>query len=333
MNSNKAWIGIDVSKDTLDVCLLKESNKSTFKKVDNASKGFKAMLAWLRHSAPDTEFHFALEATGAYGNAVAEFLVESNLRVSVINPALTSKAAGVYNVGNRTDHTMSFVIATFCRKEEPEDWRMAAPEVRKLSAFVRRRTALNDHMTQETNRLQTPGLLKEVIKSIKKSITFLKKEIALIDKQIKDHIDNTPSLKEDHELLVSIIGIGDITANILLAEMPSVSECKDASSYPAFAGLAPYEQSSGTSVHKRTRLSKRGSSFLRRQMYLPALSAMRHNPPAKDLYERLLARGKSKMCAIGAVMRKLLLMAYGVLKNREKFDPDWSSRYAHAPKA
>ena len=186
--------------------------------------------------------------------------------------------------------------------------------------------SLSEHLVQEKNRLGSPGLLKEIVKSIKKSITFLEKEIASIEKEIEEHIDQTPSLKDDHELLTSISGIGNTTAHVLLAELPSISECKEASSYAAFAGLAPYEQSSGTSVRKPTRLSKQGSNLLRSHLYLPALSAIQHNARIKDFYERLLARGKPRMCAVGAVMRKLLLLAYGVLKNREKFDVNWSSR-------
>ena len=280
--SDKAWIGIDVSKDTLDVCLLKENNKSSYKTFGNHLGDFKKMLTWLKHAAPDAQIHVALEATGTYSNAVAEFLVEVDLKVSVVNPALTHKAAELYNIGNRTDHTMALVIATYCRKEAPELWRMAQPEVRKLSALVRRRVTLSEHLVQEKNRLGSPGLLKEIVTSLKKSITFLEKEIASIEKEIEEHIDQTPSLKDDHELLTSISGIGNRTAHILLAELPSVCECKEASSYAAFAGLAPYEQSSGTSVHKPTRLSKQGSGFLRSHLYLPALSAIQHNARIKD---------------------------------------------------
>ncbi len=220
--------------------LLKDNEKHNYKRFDNALSGFKKMLTWLKYAAPETELHFCLEATGAYGNAVAEFLTQSGLKVSVVNPILTHNAAKVYNISNRTDKSMSLVIAIFCKKEKPDIWRMAKPEVRKLSALVRRREPLIDHLTQEKIRLATPGLLKKIQKSIKSIIALLQKEIASIEKQMKETINQTPYLKEDNEFLTSVIGIGNLTSQIILAELPAVSECKDGTSYPAFAGLAPF---------------------------------------------------------------------------------------------
>jgi len=327
-NANMASIGIDVSKDKLDVCLLKANDKTIYKVVSNDPKGFKQMLAWVKRMAPDFEMHYALEATGTYSNAVAEFLVQNELKVSVVNPALTHSAATTYKIGNRTDHTMAYVIAKYCRDEKPALWKMARPEIRRLTALVRRREALKVTLVQEENRIQAPGNEKEIILSIKKSIAFLTQEISAIESKIKDHIKNTPSLKEDAKLLESIPGIAAITTWAILAEMPDVEDFKEASSFAAFAGLAPYEQSSGSSVHKQTHISRQGSNLMRAQLYMPAVSAITHNPLVKALYDRLCAKGKPKMVGICAAMRKLLLLAFGVLKNRKKFDESWGVKSA-----
>lgn len=322
-NTHMASVGIDVSKDKLDVCLLKANDKTVFKTVSNDMKGFKQMLAWIEHAAPAFELHYALEATGTYSNAVAQFLVQNELKVSVVNPALTHSAATTYKLGNRTDHTMCFAIAKYCRHEKPALWKMARPEIRKLDALVRRREDLKITLVQEENRLKAPDHDKEVTRSIQKSLSFLTKAMMELDKKIEDHIENTPSLKADAALLESIPGIGALTASAILAKMPDVADFKEASYYAAFAGLAPYEQSSGSSVYKQTHISRQGSRQMRSLMYWPAISATMHNSLVKSLYDRLRAKGRPKMVGICAAMRKLLLLAFGVLKNRQKFDENW----------
>lgn len=324
--TSKVWIGIDVSKDKLDVCLLREVDKTSTLIVENNKKGFAKLLAWVQRNTPDASLHFALEATGAYSNAVAEFLVEADQYVSVLNPAPVKYAGMAYGITNRTDRTASKVIALFCKKEKPALWRRAAPEVRLLVALVRRIQGLTTQLIAEKNRLCNPGLPKLILLSLKKHLRYLEKEIALLEKQIALHIRNTPSLKADKALLLSIPGIGETTAHLLLAELPDTAQFESAASVAAFAGLAPCERSSGSSVKGKTRLSKRGNSQLRHGLYFPALAAIRSNPFVKALYERLLQSGHAPMAAVGAAMRKLLMLAYGVLKSRETFDPKWTGK-------
>ena len=319
----KAWIGIDVSKDKLDACLLREDDKTSDLSVENNKKGFTKLLAWVKRNAPQANLHFALEATGAYSNAVAEFLAEADQFVSVLNPAPVKYAAMAYGFTNRTDKTASKVIALFCKKEKLVLWKMATPEARLLVALVRRMEALRVPLLAEKNRLSNPGLPKEILASLKKHIRYLEKEIALLEKQIASHIKNTPSLKADKALLLSIPGIGETTAHLLLAELPDVEAFENAAAVAAYAGLAPCERSWGSSVKGKTHLSKRGKSQLRHGLYMPTLAAIRCNGFVKALYERLLERGHCPMSALGAAMRKLIMLAYGVLKTRTKFDADW----------
>jgi transposase len=126
--------------------------------------------------------------------------------------------------------------------------------------------------------------------------------------------------------LESILGVGATTAQAILAELPPVEQIPSAQQAAAFAGLAPRQYQSGTTVRQRTRLSKAGNGRLRKALYLPALTALRFNPLLQALYERLVAAGKAKMAAVGACLRKLLLIAYGVLKNHTPFDPSWASK-------
>lgn len=319
------WTGLDISKDTFDACLLKTNGKMSHKAFENTPKGFARLQTWCQHTAPDAELRFALEATSTYGNGVAEFLVEADYFVSILNPAVVQLFGRSLNMGNKTDPQSAKIIALFAKQTSPTLWKMATPEIKLLQGLVRRRQTLLETRLQEDNRLQTPGHVKAVRTSLQKSLRFLDKEIAALDAQIKTHINNTPSLKADQELLTSIPGIAHLTAVTLLAELPDLSTCANASSLAAYAGLSPSETRSGTSVHKKTHITKRGRPQLRRCLYMPAISACRYNPFVKALYVRLTKRGHSGKSAVVAGMRKLLMLVYGVLKSRQPFDKDWQT--------
>ena len=316
------YIGIDISKATFDACLVGPAGKPQKKSFSNTPDGFAKLLRWAGYLAADATCRYCMEATGSYHEALATFLAESDQWVSVVNPRRTHHAAEATGAGNKTDPADAFGLAEFCRKENPPPWRRAAPEVRTLVAMLRRMQALQDHLTQEKNRLADPGMKEqvEVTNSLKKSIAFLKGEIASVHKQIDAHIKKHPDLKSDRDLLTSIPGIGDATAAWIMAELPSIAAIASAQSAAAFAGLAPRECRSGTSVHRETHLSKRGNVHLRRILYFPAITAIRFNPAVKALYDRMIARGRAPMAAIGAAMRKLLMLAYGVLKHRKEFE-------------
>ena len=246
--------------------------------------------------------------------------------MSIVNPARIKYAGLAQGMGNKTDKADARLIAGYCRKESPALWRAAAPEVRELVALVRRLHSVQALVVQEQNRLAAPSLPGAVRTSLKKSIRFLEAEVKCLQKQIKEHSNKHSGLKADKELLLSIPGIGETTAHELLGEMPDVTQFASSQAMAAYAGLCPREHSSGTSVRKRSRLSKTGNSHLRKALYFPAVSAMRCNSLVRTHYERLRENGKGKMVALGAAMRKLLMIAYGVLKNRQPYDPCWQQK-------
>jgi transposase len=314
-----AWIGIDIAKLTFDACLLPRHGKPHKKSFPNTPEGFAKLMRWLSHLAPETTYHFCMEATGSYYEALATFLAEGNHRVSVINPFRIHHAALAQGTGNKTDGAEAGVLAAYCRKENPPLWRRAAPEVRTLVALLRRLQTLKDTLTQEHNRLGDPGVTAEVVISLQQSIAFLQAQITQLSAQIEQHIQGHPALKADRDLLLSIPGIGELTAAWLLAELPDVRVLASAQAAAAYADLAPREYRSGTSVKRETHLSKRGNPYLRRVLYMPALTAMRFNPAIAALCDRLRAKGRPRMVAVGAAMRKLVMIAYGVLKHRQEF--------------
>ncbi len=178
----------------------------------------------------------------------------------------------------------------------------------------------------EENRLQSGITSAEVRSSLEEHIAYLQEQIDKTKHQIRDHINQNPDLKNKARLLESIPGIGAATATLLLAELGDIKQFSSARQVAAFAGLVPRIRESGSSVRSRARLSKVGSSRLRKAMYFPAITALRFNPLIRGLGLRLSAAGKSKMLIVGAAMRKLLHIAYGVLKSQRPFDPTFSTQ-------
>lgn len=319
----RAWIGLDVSQDKLDVALLQESRRKPIHRVfPNRPEGWNKMISWIKYHLQEvpsrTSCHFCLEATGTYSDAVAAFLAEAEQRVSIVNPKRISDYAKYQNHGNKTDKADAALLADFCRKEAPEVWAAARPEVRELQALVRRIEAVKDLLQQEKCRLSAPGLSASVRQSIESTLTFLTQEVARLEAQIRDHCDRHGGLKHQIELLQSIPGVGWITACHVLAELPDVTRFESAQAAAAYAGLRPRQSQSGSSLDK-TRLHKAGNAHLRRALYMPALSAKVHNPPVKALYDRLLDKQKKPKSALVAAMRKLLMICYGVLKHNQPF--------------
>jgi transposase len=176
----------------------------------------------------------------------------------------------------------------------------------------------------EENRLEAGSAVAAVRSSVEEHVAYLAAEIKRTEALIRNHIENNPTLKEQSALLDSIPGVGSTTAALLLAEIVDVTQYKSARQVAAYAGLVPRERRSGSSVRGRTRLSKIGNARLRKALYFPAITALRCSDFFKAWAKGLRERGKCKMCVIGAAMRKLIHLAFGVLKTGQPFDPEWA---------
>jgi transposase len=321
-----AAVGIDVSKDTLDVCLLPPAGKPKESTFPNTPKGHAALLVWVDRHAKGAALHFCLEATGPYSEAPATHLADAGRLVSVVNPTRIKYAGLMRGRGNKTDTADAKLIAEYAARERPPAWQPPSPEVRELQALVRRIDDLVEMAAREKGRLASPALSTSVRRSVERTVRLLEKEAAKLRAAADELVAATEVLAADRELLESIPGVGRQTATTILAELPAVGRLPSAESAAAYCGLSPREFRSGTSVKKRTRLSKAGNARLRKALYLPTLTAIRFNPVLAGFFARLVAAGKPKMQAVGACMRKLAMLCYGVLKNRTPFDPNWSSR-------
>jgi transposase len=319
---SRSVLGIDISKQKFNVCLITLTQKPRHKVFTNNLAGFDLLCQWLKKQQAEN-VHACLEATGTYGESLALFLLEAGFRVSVVNPAAVKAFAGAGLSRTKTDKVDADLIARFCLSQEPELWKPPAPEIRELQALVRRLESLVEMRVSEENRLSAGVSVESVRQSLEEHVRYLVNEIKRTGEQIRKHINNHPDLREQKDLLDSIPGIGETTAALFLAEIVDIKQYKNARQVAAFAGLVPRERRSGTSVRGKVRLSKIGNARLRKALYFPAITALRCSDFFKQWSSGMRERGKSKMAVIGAVMRKLIHLAYGVLKTNKPFDPNW----------
>lgn len=315
-------LGIDISKAKFDVALLRDSGKLRHRVFPNTPQGYQQLSDWLsKHKVQSV--HACMEATGTYGEALAMYLYEAGHRVSVVNPIVIKAFAKTEMTRTKTDKTDASLIARYCSQHRPPAWAPPPPEISELQSLLRRLEVLLDMSQQETNRLSAGINASSVRKSVTDHIAYLDEQIAHTQSLIKDHINQNPSLRQQCDLLSSIPGIGELTAAKMLGEIIEIKQYSSARQVAAFAGLVPRHDQSGTSVRGKPRLCKMGSGRLRKAMYFPAIVAMRHNPIIKAMSEKLRERGKCPMVIIGAAMRKLIHIAFGVLKTGKPFDPHY----------
>jgi transposase len=319
MQAGEVFVGIDVAKAKLDVALKQSAGKWRTKVVANTPAGFEELRSWLaKHGV--IQAHVCMEATGIYWERVAEDLADHGFAVSVVNPAQIKAFGAAVGVRTKTDVVDAKVIAQFCASQRPAIWQPPSKSVRRLRALVGRREALVDLRTQETNRLEVAAS-EAVRKSIEQVLATLNEQIADIERQIAKDVDDDPTLREQRDLLASIPGVGDKTIGTFLSHFGGQLRFQTARQAVAFAGLDTQQHESGSSVRGKPRLSKKGHASIRRALYMPAVVAMGRTEWGRAFASRLLAAGKPKKLILGALMRKIVAIAYGVLKSGTPFNP------------
>lgn len=307
------WVGIDVSKACLDVCILETTGELQQMRVANDDVGFKQLVK--RVAQGNT--HIVVEATGVYHLQLQQALQEDGFTLSVINPRQIVGFAKSYNRRNKTDKVDASLLAHFARERQPP----ASPKLSttRAKSILRELQALNDDLTRLNNRLAaaSAGLAHSAVKdSLKRRIDQLQSEKESLEQQLEQALAEQAA---DIELLTTIPGIGRRTACSLLAEIGDVRRFDAAGQLVAWAGLTPQHRQSGQ-FKGYTAISRMGSSILRRLLYMPTLAALRFNPRIATFYTRLVNNAKPKMVALVAAMAKLLRIVFGVLTASKPFD-------------
>lgn len=321
------YLGVDVSKEKLDCCLLREANdtKRKTKVVANSVLGVNNLLAFIdKEGLAREDVHVVLEGTGVYHQLAAETLFDAGVRVSIVNPAQVKDFGRGLAVRTKNDSKDSFVLARYGALLQPAPWTAPSAAARRLQAYIAREDAIKKDIQREQNRREKSvvgNAPEDLLASIDETIVFLDGQLETIRKKIRDHIKKHPDLSDDLKLLTSIPGVGPEVGHRMLSVMHN-HQFRAAEQLAAYLGLVPVERQSGTSLHGRPKMSKAGPSRTRAVMYLPAMSAKRWNPHVRALAQRLEAKGKSPKAIVVAAMRKLAHLCFGVLKSRTPYAPD-----------
>lgn len=313
-------LGIDVSKAKLDVCAL-FGGKIRKKIVENSAFGFKQLHSWLLKNNIDNP-HICMESIGCYSEGVAEFFHERGFKVSVINPLQIKAFRRSKLVRQKTDSVDAQIIAEFCLQNVPELWNPRSPEQRELHEINHRISSLQIEIRRATTCLEKKNLSDLILKSVHDEIKFLKNQINSLEKTAREIVESNDDLKAKFARITEIKGVGEKMALAILADMPDMKNFQKASQFAAFAGVTPSHFQSGTSVNGKSHISKFGSRNVRKALYMSALVVKNYNPHFQKFVQKLQTKGKASKVIIAAIMRKLLCILFGMLKNSSNFDPN-----------
>jgi transposase len=312
--TNPTNIGIDVSKDWLDIVVLPSGETWRTRNIEVEIDALVERLEKFKAA------HIIIEATGGYERLVVRKLYLAKLAVCRVNPRRVHYFARSIGQLAKTDKLDAKMLARFGEVVKPALTQLPSEQEQLLSALIARREQLTDMRVAESNRMDTATA--KVRSSLNEHITWLKNQLKELDKEIDDFIDSTPDLKEKDEFLQEVKGVGKKTSAKLIADVPELG-CCDRKQIAALIGTAPYNHDSG--YKKGQRSISGGRPDVRSILYMETLSATRYNPVIKSFYERLRKAGKKKKVAIVAGMRKLLTILNAILRDRIHWNPAFSS--------
>lgn len=313
------WAGIDLAKLTFQIATWGHQDLCAMRvgSFDRTRKGTKQALAWLRSQLPEgARIGIVMEATAKFADEVACWLLDLDpeLRVAIVNPGQTCAFIRSLGLRNKTDDLDARALAKYGQERKPAAWERPTPELAALKDLVRTRMNLVQDRTAMTLRKRDhKRAAKEATQALTKIIKSLKDQIEALDRAILAHVAANPSLAEPVKRFMSIKGVAIVTATTILAELGDLRRFPKSRQLVAFAGMSPMQRQSGTSLNGKARLCKQGSPRARAALYMAAACAARFNPELKATYEGLVSKGKHKRLALGAVMRKLLVLMRALL--------------------
>ena len=306
MGIKKGYVGIDVSKERLDVAC---KGKKKVAQYRNNQKGIAKMLASF---AGDEIERVVVEATAGFEREVVKKMLQVGLPVSLMNPTRVKRYAQAQGLYAKTDEIDAHVLADFGEAMLPELWQLKSELEEQIGLRITRRRQLIGTQTEEKNRLTTAH--PDNVPGIKRHLAWLKEEIDQLEQELEELSKSDPAYQEKIACLQSVPGVGPVTALTLIAEMPELGRVNQ-KQIAALAGVAPYNRDSGNRSGRRHTCG--GRSSVRSALYMAALSATRYNPKIKEFYERLLANGKEKKVALTACMRKLLVFLNAIARDQK----------------
>jgi transposase len=306
--SSGRYVGIDVSKDRLDIAVMGEKQSW---QVENTCQGIDELVQWMQELQPEL---IVVEATGGYQRAVVDALFRAGLSVAVVNPVRVRQFARASGLLAKTDKLDAQVLAEFGRKMQPKRYEGKSEAEKQLSALLARRKQLEEMLKAEQNRLRT--LPQSVRSSAERIIALLKEEKKRLEEQIEQFLNEQKGWQEQREILNSAPGVGKVTTATLLADLPELGKL-DRKKIAALVGVAPMNYDSGKK--RGYRKTKGGRTDVQSVLYMSTLVATRHNPVIHAQYQQLLKRGKEKKVALTACMRKFLTILNAMARDQQPF--------------
>jgi transposase len=307
------YVGIDVSKGWLDIAV---EPIDKYWRTENNPKSISQLMERLGRLAPKC---IVVEATGGYEAKLVDHLYEAQLPVARVNPGRIRRFAHGLNWLAKTDKIDAKLLARFGEKASPRLTKLPSEHEKRLAAFVKRRKQVLEMLVSENNRLENAD--PDVVSYIQDTMALLQKQLVELDQAIQSLIDNTPDLKEKQDLLLSVPGVGQVTASTLTAQLLELGIC-NRKEIATFVGVVPFSHDSGKKQGRR--VIKGGRPAIRSALYMATLSATRFNPVIKEFYNRLMGYGKEFKVAIAACMRKLLTILNAMIRDHHY----WNQNYA-----
>lgn len=307
-----AWIGIDVAKKLLAVCIMMLGQKPKRKEFENSPAGFEKLLIWVSAFAELEECHFCMESTGVYSFPLACFLAEKELAVTVENPRRVKHFAVAKALKCKTDKVDAEAIAEYARLMEPRLWHLMDPVRREISQLQARQKHIAQMRQMELNRLENSCLPPMAKEQILEHVQLLERQEQAIIDEFPKLLKNCDTVRVVYQAVTKLKGIGHDCGLLFACEI-DVFSFEEAKYVPSYAGLSPRIHESGT-YRGKTMITKEGHSRIRRSFYMAARAAVRCNSVLKEFFNRLRARGLTKKQAYVAVARKLLIYCWAIAK-------------------
>lgn len=320
---NTPSLGIDMAKRTFTAALWFGRQRVLKADFDNHLGGFRKLRTWCRAHGAGHQWRVAVESTNTYAEALLEWLHAQGCAVFLLNPERVAHYGRACGQRNHTDPADAAIIAAFIATHEATPWTPPPPEQKDLRGLTRARAQVL--ACAQSLALQVQTAAGPARRHLQHLLVAARRELASIGLAIARHLKHHASLAAQVSRLMTLKGVGLVTAAIVVAELPPITADTDPRAIAAWAGLTPRRWQSGPREWT-TRLSRKGNAYLRQALYMPALVAKRRNPLLRAFAERLAAQGKTTPAILGAVAHKMLRILVGLLRSNSNFDPNWAPK-------
>lgn len=327
----KYFIGIDVSKDTLDLSIVEEGKQLLHKRIGNNQKEIKAFITFFKKefSTDLNSSLYCMEHTGIYTNHLLNVLNDKSIAIWLESAFHIKQSLGLQRGKNDKVDAKRIALYAYKNRDEVKLWQPTRNEVKKLKQLVVIRKRIVKTISNLKKPLSDTSFLskeekKTLNNSLKLSLNALKKDLGKIDTQIQEVINEDQHLKKIFRLTTSVKGVGTITAIQIIVKTNEFKSISEAKKFACYAGVAPFEHSSGSSVRGRSRVSNMADKSMKSTLHMAALAAVNYQGELRDYYLKKVEEGKNKMSILNAVRNKLILRVFACVKNNREYENNYA---------